>query len=63
MPVEEQSPYTERERVQGWRAKLLVEAGMSCEDAFKLSHWENWRDALDLMSRGCTAELAFRITR
>lgn len=59
----EQAPQTERERVLDWRVWLLVREGMTYDDAWRLAKTKNWRDALDLMERGCPAELAFEIVR
>jgi hypothetical protein len=59
----EQAPPSERDRVRGWRAQLLVEAGMTYDDAWRLSRRENWRDALDPIKRGCPPDLAFEIVR
>jgi hypothetical protein len=60
--IEERSP-TEYERVIGWRCLQLIEAGMECSRARRLSERENWRDAIDLMDKGCPEHLAFNIVR
>jgi len=54
---------TEYERVIGWRCLQLIEAGMECSRARRLSERDNWPDAIDLMSKGCPEHLAFNIVR
>lgn len=63
MQAVEERPPTEYERVIGWRCLQLIEAGMECSRARRLSERENWRDAIDLMSKGCPEHLAFNIVR
>lgn len=63
MQAVEERPPTEYERVTGWRYLQLIEAGMECSRARHLSRRENWRDAIDLMDKGCPEHLAFNIVR
>lgn len=60
---QETAPPTLREQLMGWRVQLLVEAGMTYDDAWRLARSKNWRDALELMEKGCPGDLAFEIVR
>jgi hypothetical protein len=54
---------TEQERIERWRAEELVRGGYDPEQAMALAvrHDIDIRSAIQLLARGCTAELALQI--
>ena len=56
---------TEVERVERWRAGVLMRAGFEGEHAFELAerHDVDLHEATSLVARGCPSELAVRILR
>jgi hypothetical protein len=63
MPADRISTRTESESVIEWRTERLVEAGLPMRLARKVAAYcaYNLRSVLDLVDRGCPAELAVRI--
>ena len=52
----------ERSKVESWRLHVLIEAGYPLSLAEKLAHSEaDLHRAVELVGRGCPAELAVRI--
>ena len=56
-------PYTERDRIEQWRHEALERAGYDPEASVVLaaSHDIDLHDAVSLLERGCTVELALQI--
>ena len=56
-------PTTERDRIEQWRHEALERAGYDPESAVVLaaSHDIDLHDAVSLLERGCTVELALQI--
>ena len=56
-------PTTERDRIEQWRHEALERAGYDPESAIVLaaSHDIDLHDAVSLLERGCTVELALQI--
>ncbi len=54
---------SEIDRIEQWRHEELERAGYDPESAFVLaaSHDVDLHDAVDLLSRGCTVDLALQI--
>jgi hypothetical protein len=54
---------TELERIERWRRDALVRAGYPAEGAKQLArrHDIDLHEAIGLLERGCTAELALKI--
>jgi hypothetical protein len=55
--------YSEMERIEQWRHEELERAGYDSESAFVLaaSHDVDLHDAVALLKRGCTVDLALQI--
>jgi hypothetical protein len=55
--------FTERDRIEQWRHEALERAGYDHEAAIVLaaSHDIDLHDAVSLLERGCTVELALQI--
>ena len=55
--------YTERDRIEQWRHEALERAGYHPEASIVLaaSHDIDLHDAVSLLERGCTVELALQI--
>jgi len=55
--------YTERDRIEQWRHEALERAGYDPESAVVLaaSHDIDLHNAVSLLERGCTVELALQI--
>jgi hypothetical protein len=56
-------PVSERDRIEQWRHEALERAGYDAEAAIVLaaSHDIDLHDAVSLLERGCTVELALQI--
>ena len=54
---------TEIDRIESWRHEELERAGYDAESALVLaaSHDVDLHDAVDLLKRGCTVDLALQI--
>ena len=54
---------SEQDRVEQWRHEELARAGYDCESALVLaaSHDVDLHDAVKLLGRGCTIDLALQI--
>ncbi len=64
MPVApEITEQTELERIERWRADALIRGGYDAEQAMALAvrHDVDLHRAIELLQRGCTAELALQI--
>ena len=63
MPAVHEIVETETERVERWRAEELTRAGFDSSVAIELAlNGEiDLREAVSLLERGCSAELAVRI--
>jgi len=64
MPVApEITEQTELERIERWRADALISGGYDSEQAMALAvrHDVDLHRAIELLQRGCTAELALQI--
>jgi hypothetical protein len=63
MPTAEVNIRQELEQVERWREQELLRAGYPAEAASKLSvrHDVDLHYAVDLLQRGCSAELALQI--
>ena len=63
MTAVEEIVETELERVERWRAEALERAGYSHLDAIELASRADvdLHDAIELLERGCPADLAARI--
>ena len=63
MPAVDEAVETEMERVERWRAEALARAGYAATDAIELAARPDvdLHDAIDLLERGCPADLAVRI--
>ena len=59
----ELAPVSERDRIEQWRHEALARAGYGPEAAIVLaaSHDVDLHDAVSLLQRGCTVELALQI--
>ena len=55
--------FTEMERIEQWRHEELERAGYDSESAFVLaaSHDVDLHEAVSLLKRGCTVDLALQI--
>jgi len=62
-PAVDSYPETEQERIERWRADELERAGYSVEQASELAARfdVDLHQAVDLLQRGCSADLAMRI--
>jgi hypothetical protein len=65
MPAVEEVLESELERVERWRAEALARAGYEPDDAHELASRldVDLHDAIALVERGCSPELAVEILR
>jgi hypothetical protein len=62
MPQTVENPQSEREKVEGWRLHVLIEAGYPLPLAERLAHSEaDLHRAVELVRAGCSFETATEI--